>query len=185
MKSADCLFPASLFFSKAQRVQEKNNPSPIQSHVQYLAELKDWEAVLQQAILTGALRIRTSNGVPILRLPLGVSEYPGHAVEPYVSVGDFCDYVKTANIPYIPTDPDTLAVQMELIEPGEVQTQAETQEERQRRRYQAAISAGLTMPNNDYAPMPRGIGKLASNEGITRQAFTQDLKAHIRRMGTE
>lgn len=38
------------------------------------------------------------------------------------------------------------------------------------------------MPTNDYARLPRGIGKLAKWEGITRQAFAEDVKAHIRRL---
>jgi hypothetical protein len=58
----------------------------------------------------------------------------------------------------------------------------ETTEQRQERRYQACIDAGLTMPNDDYAHLPRGIGKLAKAEGIERQSFSEDLKAHIRRI---
>ena len=57
----------------------------------------------------------------------------------------------------------------------------ESQIARQARRYQMGIDADLKMPTDDYAPMPRGIGKLAKIEKISRQAFTEDLKAHIRR----
>lgn len=58
----------------------------------------------------------------------------------------------------------------------------ETAEERQARRYQICVDAGLSMPESDYAPLPRGIGKLAAQEGITRQSFAEDLKAHCRRL---
>ena len=58
----------------------------------------------------------------------------------------------------------------------------ETSEQRQARRYGACISAGLKMPTDDYSHLPRGIGKLAKAEGITRQAFSDDVKAHIRRL---
>ncbi len=61
-------------------------------------------------------------------------------------------------------------------------TRAETKEQRQARRYQMCVDAGLTMPTNDYGRLPRGIGALARAEGITRQAFAEDVKAHIRRM---
>jgi hypothetical protein len=55
----------------------------------------------------------------------------------------------------------------------------ETQSQRRARRYQLCIDAGLTMPPNDYSSMPRGIGAVAKKEGITRQAFVEDMKAHI------
>jgi hypothetical protein len=58
----------------------------------------------------------------------------------------------------------------------------ESQEVRQARRFQMCINAGLEMPDNDYASLPRGIGALAKREGIKRQSFTEDVKAHIRRL---
>jgi hypothetical protein len=60
----------------------------------------------------------------------------------------------------------------------------ETQEARQARRYRLCVEAGLTMPSNDYAAMPRGIGKVADAEGISRQALVKDLKAHINRINS-
>jgi hypothetical protein len=60
-------------------------------------------------------------------------------------------------------------------------THSETREVRQARRYQMCVDAGLTMPKTDYDAMPRGIDKVAALEKITRQAFTEDVKAHIRR----
>ncbi len=53
--------------------------------------------------------------------------------------------------------------------------------QRQARRYQACIDAGLTMPSDDYSHLPRGIGALAKAEGIKRQSFAEDVKAHINR----
>lgn len=64
----------------------------------------------------------------------------------------------------------------------EPQDAPESAEHRQARRYQLCIDARLIMPTDDYAHLPRGIGKLAESEGITRQAFSEDVKAHIRRM---
>ena len=67
--------------------------------------------------------------------------------------------------------------------PTRVVPAAETgQAQRQAQRYQLCVDAGLTMPPNDYARLPRGISVLAKKEGITRQAFAQDVKAHIRRL---
>lgn len=59
---------------------------------------------------------------------------------------------------------------------------AETKEQRQARRHQMCVDAGLAMPLDDYASLPRGIGKVAAREKITRQAFAEDVKAHINRM---
>lgn len=58
---------------------------------------------------------------------------------------------------------------------------SESSEERQARRYQMCIDAKLKLPTNDYAPLPRGIGKLAKLEGITRQGFAADVKKHLNR----
>ena len=57
-----------------------------------------------------------------------------------------------------------------------------TTEQRRARRFQMCIDAGLKMPDNDYAPLPRGIAEVAKREGITRQSLAEDLKAHIRRL---
>lgn len=60
-------------------------------------------------------------------------------------------------------------------------TNIETQCARQARRYQMCLDAGLAMPKDDYSAMPRGIGAVAKREGIKRQSFTEDVKAHIAR----
>lgn len=60
-----------------------------------------------------------------------------------------------------------------------------TQVQRQRRRYQMCVDAGLVMPTNDYAKLPRGIGAMARKEGISRQAFAEDVKAYIRRLNSK
>jgi len=59
----------------------------------------------------------------------------------------------------------------------------ETPEQRQQRRYEACIKAGLEInTENTYAHLPRGVGKLAKSEGISTVAFTKDVKLHIERM---
>lgn len=56
---------------------------------------------------------------------------------------------------------------------------AETQEARQKRRYDLCIAAGLQMPSDDYAHLPTGIGALARAENISTAAFSKDVKAYI------
>ncbi|MEX8501827.1 MAG: hypothetical protein AB3X41_02125 [Leptothrix ochracea] len=78
-------------------------------------------------------------------------------------------------------DLGTYAARQERAHPPKPEP-SKTTENRQARRYQMCLDAGLTMPTDDYAHLPRGIGALARQEGITRQAFSEDVKAHIRRL---
>ncbi|MBK7001360.1 MAG: hypothetical protein IPH35_15705 [Rhodoferax sp.] len=55
----------------------------------------------------------------------------------------------------------------------------ETTDARQARRHQMCIDAGLEFSENEFAPMPRGIGMITRKEGIFIQAFTKDVKAHM------
>lgn len=54
-------------------------------------------------------------------------------------------------------------------------------EQRQDERWQMCIAAGLPMPMDTYAHLPRGIGRVAESIGITRQALRQDLNAYRER----
>lgn len=60
--------------------------------------------------------------------------------------------------------------------------ETERAEQRQARRWQLCIDAGLTMPAETYAHLPRGVSQIAKAEKITRQALTQDLNAHRERL---
>ncbi|OYY27829.1 MAG: hypothetical protein B7Y20_10705 [Acidovorax sp. 16-64-162] len=55
-------------------------------------------------------------------------------------------------------------------------------EQRQARRWQMCLDAGLSMPQDTYAQLPRGIKEIAKAENITRQALAQDLSAHRERL---
>lgn len=61
--------------------------------------------------------------------------------------------------------------------------QSDKAEERQARRYQMCVDAGLKLPDSDYGRLPRGIGGLARKDGVTRQAFAVDVKKHINKIG--
>ena len=58
----------------------------------------------------------------------------------------------------------------------------ENAEQRQSRRWQMCLDAGLSMPQDTYAHLPRGINKIAKAEGIKRQALAQDLNAYRERL---
>ena len=58
----------------------------------------------------------------------------------------------------------------------------ESTTQRQDRRLQACIDAGLSMDSKDaLLRLPYGIGLVAVKEGVTRQTFTMDVKAALKR----
>ena len=59
----------------------------------------------------------------------------------------------------------------------------ETSEQRQDRRLQACVDAGMLMQDTKAVlhKMPAGIGRVAREAGVTRQAFTDDVKAALKR----
>ncbi|MBY0453415.1 MAG: hypothetical protein K2Q11_00840 [Burkholderiaceae bacterium] len=58
----------------------------------------------------------------------------------------------------------------------------ETREQRQDRRLQACINAGLPMDTKAaLSRLPDGVGGVAGSEGVTRQAFSVDIKAALKR----
>lgn len=60
--------------------------------------------------------------------------------------------------------------------------QRETKEERQDRRLKACIDAGLPMDTRAaQSRLPDGVGAVADREGVTRQAFSEDVKAALKR----
>ena len=65
--------------------------------------------------------------------------------------------------------------------PAPVEHATETKEQRQDRRLKACIDAGL--PMNTKAALirlPDGVGDVADREGVTRQAFSTDVKAALK-----
>ena len=66
--------------------------------------------------------------------------------------------------------------------PAPVVQATETKEQRQDRRLKACIDAGL--PMNEKAAslrLPYGVANIAKSEGVTRQAFSTDVKAALKR----
>ena len=57
----------------------------------------------------------------------------------------------------------------------------ESKEDRQDRRLKACIDAGLVMPESAHGRLPYGVGKVAAAEGVTRQTFSDDVKAALKR----
>lgn len=58
----------------------------------------------------------------------------------------------------------------------------ETPEQRQKKRWEICINAGLSMPKDTYSHLPRGIGKIAKQIGLHRQSLADDLNAYRNRV---
>ena len=66
--------------------------------------------------------------------------------------------------------------------PVVAESASETKEQRQDRRLKACIDAGLPMDTKAaLLRLPDGVGKVAALENRTRQAFTDDVKAALKR----
>lgn len=61
---------------------------------------------------------------------------------------------------------------------------AETKERREDRRLKACETFGLIMPTSHKGRLPDGVGDVADHEGVTRQAFSTDVKAALKRRET-
>jgi len=57
----------------------------------------------------------------------------------------------------------------------------ETAVQRQDRRLQQCVAAGLTMDKTALRRLPNGVGDVAEKEGVTRQTFSADIRAAIAR----
>lgn len=66
--------------------------------------------------------------------------------------------------------------------PAPVSDSTETTEQRQDRRLRACIDAGLPMNDKTaLSRLPYGVGDIAEREGVSRQAFSTDVKAALTR----
>jgi hypothetical protein len=72
------------------------------------------------------------------------------------------------------------AMEHEGISPVTV-AKIESTAERQKRRYEMCVKAGLQMPDDDYSRLPVGIGALARAEGVSTAMFSKDLKSYLSR----
>ena len=67
-------------------------------------------------------------------------------------------------------DPSSVSALVDLPTP------AETKEQRQDRRLKRCEDHGLTMDRKALSRLPYGVGDVAATEGVTRQAFSADVK---------
>jgi hypothetical protein len=69
-----------------------------------------------------------------------------------------------------------------LVPRSETPQTTETKEQRQDKRLQACIDADLPMDTKKaLEQLPRGVGDVAEKLGLTRQAFSTDVKAALKR----
>lgn len=93
-----------------------------------------------------------------------------------VSMDNFVRFARSLRAPW--TLPEEM---LALVTDAATPPKQETREEREDRRLRMCDEAGLTMDRRALLRMPDGIGALAKQENISRQAFTDDVKAALTR----
>lgn len=163
-----------------------------ETHEKSLKGVKD---AMRKAFSLGVLRVRmTDSDAPMD----SDSRLRVEGMDSYVTPCDLNKWLETDGYPYrFPAAPEpasTPAVAAVAPTPASASAPAvavpervalppaESKEARQARRYQACIDCGLKMPTDTYTRLPTGINRLAEHERITRQAFAEDVKAHIGRL---
>ena len=143
------------------------------------------EKKLPDAVRRGELLVRSGfSHAPLSTAPMVDAHGNDSSI---ILLDDLRDFLKGWGIAVEVEQPAQVArpapaAQVEPVQAAPASHSKESQEQRQERRYKMCIDAGLKMPDNDYATLPRGIGDLATREGIKRQSFSEDVKAHIRRL---
>ena len=108
------------------------------------------------------------------------------ALEKFIRDNDLPARHETEFAPHPATEPGAPVPKPQAAAPAPVADSAssatETKEQRQDRRLQACIDAGLPMDTKDaLLRLPDGVGKVAKLEGVKRQSFSSDVKAALQR----
>lgn len=124
------------------------------------------------------------------RIPWAINE----VIEPHVTAQDFAAWLALEGVAPSPLVAEWFKHQgVASPAPAPAPTQAapvagsassatETKEQRQDRRLQACIDAGLPMDTKAaLSRLPDGVGGVADYEGVTRQSFSADVKAALQR----
>jgi hypothetical protein len=107
-----------------------------------------------------------------------------------VELPKFAGWAVEANLPDLPPEMAAMATGRQPAPAQDTEATAtvvtasdgeETKEERQDRRLKDCEDAGLKMPSSYPCRLPNGVGKVADTEGVTRQAFSTDVKVALER----
>lgn len=160
----------ALFFSTEAASQISKQQAHTEDQAKQLAK------AMRAAIFTGELGIYDRRTGLLIGSPLSETDLL------FVRLADVYDWLQSPS--YKARFRSTTAEQPHAVPVarGDCLSHSETREARQARRYQMGVDAGLKMPKTDFDAMPRGIDKVAALEKISRQAFTEDVKVHIRRV---
>lgn len=91
--------------------------------------------------------------------------------------GEIAAHIYNQVLPYI----DAKRFSPELSQKLHAAPVVETKEQRQDRRLKACEDTGLAMPDSHLGRLPYGVGDVAAGEGVTRQAYTADVRAALKR----
>lgn len=98
------------------------------------------------------------------------------------SVIDVAEEERRKRVAVVPPAPTVADTQPQVGNDAPVVGALETKEQREDRRLRACIDAGLSMnAKAALIRLPDGVGDVARSEGVTRQAFSTDVKAALKR----
>ena len=159
-------------------IDKANNRKPdSKESIDFCANL---DKSIRKAILFG--KLSAYSGGHGAQLEPGVNAYANGVVY----LHHFCTWAEESLIG-CPKEASVLAEKMGLPLYDEQGTENsldkvhETREQRQDRRLQACIDAGLLMEIHFKTRLPDGVGMAASREGVSRQAFSKDVRAALER----
>jgi hypothetical protein len=150
------------YIANAMNPEGQNDPDGV---LYELDKIQAWNEV-EQAAKDGALRVR----------------HPGtHGPFPSgLKMRDNAVVLLSDVVAYLADRGLTVATGEQMTLPAPVTP--ESSEQRQATRWQMCVDAGLTMPKDTYGHYPRGVGKIADELGISRQALQQDLNKYRERL---
>ncbi len=142
----------------------------------------DFNAVLVADCKSGKLKCTTFTRHDYAPLPGGGRELIETWTDYAIAGQDFCAWLAGQGMEPSPHLAAWFKAQNVGGAGAAAETAPETQQQRQDRRLQACIAAGLPMGSKAVLlRLPDGVGALAISEGVSRQTFTADVKAALQR----
>jgi hypothetical protein len=138
----------------------------------------DWlrdESELEKAFNRGEVVVLDSSAYP-MRPPIAANRL----AKGVMTVDALCQYLEGVNMALEQFDNKPQAAQT-LPADTEPAPVVETKEQRQDNRLKACEAAGLVMPANSMGRLPDGVGDVADKHRVTRQTFSTDVKAALKR----
>ena len=145
-------------------------------------------------VITGDHARKRKDGLPLLKVPFSSGQFAqfeadyGGVFSGLLQAGDdtpaLLDEIRSRST--AAAELAEVLLGLRKADEADLESTATIALQRQAERYRMCEQAGLKMPKDTYAALPRGIGKIAKKLSISRPALSEDLKkyiAHIAKSG--